>query len=247
MSPSMTRCRPIRTLSTLALFALAYAQVVAQPAACDGKVLAESQKLEFPYAVRPGAYCDGTVAFDNSAVLQLVSYTIGPVGFTSQQPRMRLQSAAPAAGAPLNVMGVDKRPGGSYRFDALLPASGLDFDLMPAIHPKGLRAEHLGFVAWRNVNGRQVYLPVVAGVREAADAPLLVMRTPTAVVQAAYEICIEGQACGSQQAWGKDLEAGSQLELRLPKGPPGGQAAVKVTVLGPGGRVIGAVLHLLIP
>jgi len=90
-------------------------------------------------------------------------------------------------------------------------------------------------------------VPVVAGVREDADAPLLVMRAPTAVVQAAYEICIEGQVCGPQQLWAKDLEAGSRLELKLPKGPLVRQATVKITVLGPGGRVAGEVLHLLIP
>jgi hypothetical protein len=247
MSPSVSRSRSILSVSILALAALAHVQVVAQPAACDGKMLAESQKLDFPYAVRPGGYCDGTVAFDNSAALQLVSYTMGPVRFAPQQPRMKLQSAVPAAGAPLEVVGVDKRPGGSYRFDAMLPASGIDLDLMPAIHPKGLKAEHLGFVAWNNRNGRPVYVPTVAGVPEAADAPLLVMRAPKAVVQAAYEICVEGQACGPQQAWAKDLEAGSRLELKLPKGPTARQAAVKITVLGPGGRVLGDVLQLLIP
>ena len=118
---------------------------------------------------------------------------------------------------------------------------------MPAIHPKGLKAEHLGFVAWINRNGRPVYLPVVAGVPEAADAPLLVMRAPTAIVLAAYELCEEGKACGPQQAWSKDLEAGSRLELKLPKGPPARRAAVKITVLGPGGKVMGDVLQLQIP
>jgi hypothetical protein len=247
MALSISQCRPTRRTSILALAVLVQVQVAAQPAACDGKMLAASQKLDFPYAVRRGGYCDGTVAFDNSAALQLVSYTMGPVRFAPQQPRIKLQSAAPPAGEPLKVVGVDKRPGGSYRFDAILPVGGLDLDLMPAIHPKGLKAEHLGFVAWSNRNGGAVYLPVVAGVPDAADEPLLILRAPTAVVQAAYEICVEGQACGSQQAWAKDLEAGSRLELKLPKGPPARQVAVKITVLGPGGKVMGDVLHLVIP
>lgn len=246
MSRSVSWCQPFR-VSILTLAALAPIQVTAQPPACDEKMLAESQKLDFPYAVRPGGYCDGTVAFNHSAALQLVSYTMGPVRFAPPQPRMILQSAVPASGAPLKIVGVDKRPDGSYRFDAMLPASGLDFDLMPAIHPKGLKAEHLGFVAWSNRDGKPVYLPVMAGAPEATDAPLLVMRAPTAIVQAAYEICVEDQTCGPQQEWAKDLEAGSRLELKLPKGPSVRQAAVKITVLGPGGRVIGDVLHLLIP
>jgi hypothetical protein len=243
----VSRYRHIRKVSVLALAALANVEVAAQPAACDGKMLAESHKLDFAYAVRSGGYCDGTVAFDNSAALQLVSYTMGPVRFAPQQPRMKLQSALPATGAPLRVVGVDKRPGGSYRLDAMLPATGLDVDLMPAIHPKGLKAEHLGFVAWEKRNGGPVYLPVVAGVPEPSDAPVLVMRAPTAVVQAAYEICLEGQVCGPQQAWAKDLEAGSRLELRLPRGLSASQAALKITVLGPGGKVMGDVLQLLIP
>ena len=247
MSPSISRCRPIRRVSILALAALAHVQVAAQPAVCSGQTLAESRKLDFPYVARLGGYCDGTVAFNNSAALQLVSYTMGPVRFAPQQPRMKLQSAVPAPGAPLKVVGLDKRPGGSYRLDAMLPANGLEFDLMPAIHPKGLKAEHLGFVAWSYRNGGQVYLPVVAGVPEASDVPVLVMRAPTAVVQAAYEICLEGQLCGSQQMWANDLEAGSRLELKLPKGPPTRNAAVKITVLGPGGKVMGDVLQLLIP
>lgn len=247
MSPLISRCRPVCRALLLALGTLAHVQVAAQPAGCDGKMLAASQKLDFPYAVRPGGYCDGTVAFDNAAALQLVSYTLGPVRFAPQQSRMKLQIAVLAEGEPLKVVGVDKRPGGSYRFDAMLRASGLEFDLMPAIHPKGLEAEHLGFVAWRNRNGEPIYIPVVAGAPQAGDAPLLVMRAPAAVVQAAYEICVEGQACSLQQAWAKDLEAGSRLELKLPRSSSMRYAAIKITVLGPGGKVIGDVLHLLIP
>lgn len=246
MSILTYRRRLTRKIPFLALTVLAHVQVAAQPTACDKDVLAASQKLDFPYAIRPGGYCDGTVAFDHSAALQLVSYTIGPVRFTPQQQRLKLQGAAVAA-APLRVVGVDTRPGGSYRFDAMLPPSGLDFDLKPAIHPKGIKAEHLGFVAWSNRDGRPVYSPVVAGAPESADAPQLVLRAPTAIVQAAYELCVQGLPCGAQQAWAKDLEAGSRLELKLPKGPPAQQVAIKVTVLGPGGKVMGDVLHLFIP
>lgn len=246
MSLCIFQRRFIGRASILALATVAHAQT-AQPEACDGKMLRESQKLDFPYAVRSGGYCDGTVAFDHSAALQLVSYTMGPVRFAPQQPRVKLLSAVLAVGAPLKMVAVDKRPGGSYRFDAMVPASGLELDLMPAIHPKGLKAEHLGFVAWINRNGSPVYLPVVTGNGEATDAPLLVMRAPTAIVQAAYEICIKDQGCGPQQAWARDLEAGSRLELKLPKGTSTQQVAIKITVLGPGGRVMGDVLHLVIP
>ena len=131
MSLTLPRCRPIRRVSVLTLAALVQVQVAAEPAACEGKVLAESQKLEFPYAVRPGGYCDGAVAFDHSAALQLVSYTMGPVRFAPQQQRMKLQSAVPETGAQLKVVGVDKRPDGSYRLDAMRAASGREIDLMP--------------------------------------------------------------------------------------------------------------------
>ncbi len=242
-----TRCRPIRRISIVSLVALAHAQVAAQPSACDGKMLAESQKLVFPYAVRPGGYCDGTVAFNHSAALKLVSYTMGPVRFAPQQPSMKLQSAVPIADTLPKVVGVDKRPAGTYRFDALLPPRGLDLDLTPAIHPKDLKAEHLGFVAWTNRNGGTVYLPVVAGLADPGDAPLLVMRAPQAIVQAAYELCLEGQPCGPQQPWAKDLQEGSRIELNLPRGPSPGQVSIKITVLGPGGKVAGDVLQLLVP
>lgn len=247
MSKQISRCPHVRRIFVLALAALAHVQAAAQPAVCDVKLLSESQKLDLPYAVRANGYCDGTVALDNSAVLQIVSYTVGPVWFTPHQPRMKLQSAVPVGVVPLKAVGVDKRPGGSYRLDAIIPEGGLDFDLNPAIHPKGLNAEHLGIVAWHSRNGRAVYVPVVAGGAEASDATLLVMRAPTAIVRAAYEICVEDHPCGPQQVWAKDLEAGSRLELRLPIGPSVRQATVKIVVLGPGGRVVGDVLHLLIP
>jgi hypothetical protein len=102
-------------------------------------------------------------------------------------------------------------------------------------------------VAWIDVDGEPVYLPLTVGVRQAGDAPFLIMRAPTAVVQAAYEICLEGHGCGAQQAWAKDVEAGSRLELKLPQGSSAQRAVIKITVLGPGGRVIGDVLHLFIP
>lgn len=231
----------------LSLAAAAHLHVAAQPAACDGKTLADSRNLEFPYAVRPGGYCDGTAAFDHASALQLVSYTMGPVRFEPQQARMKLQTPLPPPGSPLKVIGVDKRPTGTYRFDAALSVSGLEIDLLAAIHPKGLTSQYLGFAAWSSLEGIAVYFPVVAGVPQPSDAPLLVFRAPTAVVQAAYEICVHGQACGPQQPWARDLKAGSLLELKLPKGPTARQVAFKVTVLGPGGKIDGDVFQLLIP
>ena len=231
----------------LALAALTCGHAAAQPDACDRGILAQSEKLNFPYVARSGGYCDGTVAFDNGAVLQLVSYTMGPVRFSPDQPHVTLKVASSSNGQSVRVIGVDKRPTGSYRFDAIPPASGIDFDLKAAVHPKGLKAEHLGFVAWINRNGSTLYLPVAVGAPEAGDSPVMVMRAPTAVVQAAYEICIQGQPCGPQELWARDLEAGSQLELKLPKGPSLRQAAVKITVVGPGNRTLGDVLQMQIP
>jgi len=231
----------------LALAALAYSHAAAESDACDKAMLAQSKKLDFPYAARSGGYCDGTVAFDNGAVLQLVSYTMGPVRFSTNQPRVTLKVASSTAGLAMKVIGVDKRPSGSYRFDALLPVSGIELDLTRAVHPKGLKAEHLGFVAWINRNGGTIYLPVAVGVPEAGDSPMLVMRAPTAVVQAAYEICIQGQPCGRQEVWKRDLEAGSQLELKLPKGESVRQATVKITVMAPGNRILADVLKIQIP
>lgn len=230
----------------LVLAGLACVRVAAQPAACDGKMLEQSRKLDFAYAVRAGGYCDGTVAFDHSTELRLVSYTFGPVRFAPEQSFLKLQRAAPAA-EPLKIVGVDKRPDGSYRLDAMLPAGGLDLDLRLAIHPKHLMAEQLGFLAWSYRNGRPIYLPVVAGVPETADAPILVFRTPMSVVQSAYEICIEGRDCSPQQEWASNLAEGSRLELKLSKGPAERNAQVKITVLGPGGRVLGQVVDVVIP
>lgn len=240
------RCQAVRG-GLIALAVLASASVIAQPAVCDGRLLAASQKLDFPYAARPGGYCDGTIAIDNSAALQVVSYTMGPVRFAPQQPRIRLQVVPVSSGHSIKVIGLDKRPGGSYRFDAVLPPGGIDLDLGPAVHPKGLKAEDLGFVAWTMLNGRTLYTPVVAGAPDPADVPILVLRAPTAVVQAAYEICSDAGDCGPQQAWARDLEAGSRLELKLPRGPSARQTTVKITVLAPGGRIIGDVVRLLAP
>lgn len=217
------------------------------PAACDARMITASQQFAIPYAARAGGYCDGAVVVNHSASLQLVSYTMGPVEFPVQAANVKLHSAAPSEAALLKVVGLDVRPSGSYRFDAMLQAAGLELDLTRAIHPMGLKPENIGFVAWTERNGKSMYVPLLMRDRQASEAPLLVMRAPTAVVLAAYQICLEGHACGSQHRWANNLPAGSRLELRLPRGSAAQIAQLKLTIQAPGGAVIGAVFQLFIP
>lgn len=245
MSLKISRRAVLRLAGVLTAVALP-CQSFAQPAACNRKALVESGKLEFAYAIRSGGYCDGSVAFEHGAALQLISYTMGPVRFAPGQAKLKLQSVLDAEATP-TVLGIDQRSDGSYRFEAVLPPSGLEFDLRPAVHPKGLKAEDLGFVAWTMRNGRPVYFPVAVGSKQAGDVPILVMRAPIAVVQAAYQICEESGTCAKQMKWAANVEAGSRLQLKLPTATAPRQVTVKFTIVGPGSSELGEVVQVQIP
>lgn len=213
------------------------------PPECEEILLASSQKLKYAYAARPGGYCDGSVSFNHSASLQLVSFTYGRVRYSSKQYDLKIRSKIDGNDS-VKLMGIDIRPEGSYRLDALLTSRGLSLDLRPAIHAKNLSSEYLGLLAWHTHTGRPIYVPIVASDQVSTDRPILILRAATPVVEAAYQMCSSQSNCKPQQKWAKDIEAGSRLELEIPADFSATQAIIKITVLGPDNALEGFVLHL---
>lgn len=220
-----------------------FAQPTSLPSGCVQNLIATAGTLQHGYAVRQG-YCDGTVPINNSAELQVVSYTAGLVQFSPTQPQLVLKSAVPLAGGA-QLLGMDKRASGSYRLDGVLPAGGLPVNLQSAVHPKGIAQTDLGLLAWKNQGGDKVFVPLDAGAAAADRAKaVLVLRAPIPVVQAAYEICDEASACTPQKLLAQQAPAGALLSVELPQGPKPRRLSVRVTVLGPGNDLSGQVVQV---
>lgn len=229
----------IAALSILAMPAFAEQDI---PQGCIAELITTARSLPQAYSVRTN-YCDGTVPVQNRAELQVVSFSAGNINFSTNQPDLYVKPAIPAYGA-VRLLGVDKRSSGSYRLDAVLPPSGLHIDLASAVQPKGISSDFLGLVAWQENNGQKTFIPVqVASSNTSPRDYILQLRTPTPVIQAVYALC-DGEKCGKQQNLGKDLNAGSLLNIALDGESAAHISTIKITVLAPANRTYGQVLRI---
>lgn len=204
------------------------------PPGCSTRYLDESRASSeiAPYAVR-GRYCDGTIAILNSGELAVVSYTVGPVRFRPDQAELKIFGRARAS-APIRLLGVDKREGGSYRLDGMIGSEGLTISLAQAIHPKKIDQDALGLFGWRDQQPQPVYVPVATKAAVGGAAATLTLRTPLPIIQADYQICPPSGQCGPRATFVKNQPGGSLLPMRIPADLPNGTHTIKLMILGHG-------------
>jgi hypothetical protein len=161
-----TRAYLVFTIVGYCLLAPAPSLAQLLPNGCRQDLVEESSALPNRYQPRlDGLYCDGSVPIRNKGELRLVSLTLGSVAFPESGSRLVIRRPAVETGSELYVRAEDKRPGKSYRLDGTIPANGLAVDLDAAIRAKGIDAEHLGLVAWRQAPNGELHLPISAGHR----------------------------------------------------------------------------------
>ena len=203
-------------LTCVHLTLVARASAQSLPDGCDTKLVDLGKKLPQGYAARAGGYCDGTVSYDHSGELQLVSYTLGPVRFATAEDSLIIEQAQVATS--LKIAAIDKRPGADYRLDAVMTKPQIRVALASAITPKKIPADSLGVMAWQTYAGKREFVPIVAGALPGErTTAVLVLRSAAAIAQATWRLCDHAGNCDKEQLLVQGMLEGNLKTLSFQK------------------------------
>jgi hypothetical protein len=197
-----------------------------------------------------GSYCDGNVPLPHSGAVELVSLTLGTVNFRDNASQLNIRSAATVGkNEVVYLLGVDKRPGKSYRLDGAMGPVGLTVDLRYAIHPIGIEAKQLGLTAWRDTNKGKEFIPLIAGAsRDQISSAHAVIRTPVPLVKLVKQLCdIQVDRCDQTQLIGFQVAAGSSVDVEIPLGSVSGVFELKVSSLNATGVTNATSYRIMLP
>ncbi len=130
---------------------------------CDS--LVESAGGQYGYTLREGdSRCEGLYKSRVSATeLQLVSISIGEMRYTNAVKSLAISlpaSTHPDIG-PIHVRGMAIPLKTYYRMDAVMaPGEAMRWPLQDVVHPSSLRSRDLGVLAWAEIDGKRLYIPV---------------------------------------------------------------------------------------
>lgn len=250
---SIMRARRWRTrsawfvvLTSLHLALVDGANAQSLPNGCDSKLVDLGKKLAHGYAARAGGYCDGTVSYDNSGELQLVSYTLGPVRFATAEDSLIIEQAQ--APTSLKIAAIDKRPGADYRLDAFMTRPLIKVALANAITPKKIPADSLGVLAWQTYAGKREFVPIVAGAPPGErTTAVLVLRSAAAIAQATWHLCDPGGTCDKEKLLAQGMLEGNLKTLSFQRTNSTQHKVLQVNVEEANGNKSKVIYSVLLP
>ena len=194
------------------------------PAACRRDLLATANQAPEPnYPIRRGdVYCDGLVALQLGADIELIGLGIGRVEYSMSDTSLHIPGPGGGSNEVVAIQGLDRgsrtRRASSYRLDGTLGSTGLDVLIAPAIRAIGIAPSELALVAKSNAGTVEEYLPIVAMQHSPTDPLIATIRVPVAAIRMFAQWCISSQnVCSARKLIREQIARGESIDVEIPR------------------------------